>query len=82
MFYWPCLEYIAEQLHPREEQDAKIIILDAVSVIEMNNTETVVFEREPMDWVFFNQLLDRQVEATPNSQGNYYEALSVADAII
>lgn len=75
-----ALDYIAEQLHPKEEQD--VTLLDAVSVIEMKDSGTLIYQREPMDWVFFNKLLDRQLEAKPKSHGNYYQALHLADILI
>jgi hypothetical protein len=75
-----ALEYIAEQLHQREEQDTNI--LDAISVIEMNDTGTLIYHAEPMDWLFFNKLLQRQTQAKPRSHGNYYEALDLANSII
>lgn len=75
-----ALEFIAEQLHPREEQAHGM--LDAVSVIEMNDTGSLIFDREPMDWILFNKLLDRQMQAKPRSHGNYYGSLAVAQDIL
>ena len=75
-----ALEYIAEQLHQREEQDQGM--LDAVSVIEMNDIGTLILDREPMDWILFNKLLDRQVQAKPRSHGNYFQALHTAKSLL
>jgi hypothetical protein len=73
-----ALEYIAEQLHQRGDEK----VLDAVSVIEMNDEATVLFRREPLDWILFNKLLDRQKQAQPRSHGNYNNALKAAQTII
>ncbi|CAB9520337.1 Eukaryotic elongation factor 2 kinase [Seminavis robusta] len=73
-----ALEYIAEQLYQRGNDK----ILDAVSVIEMNDNGTLIFDRQPMDWILFNNLLDRQTNAIPESHGNYYYSLNVAADLI
>ena len=31
--------------------------LDAVSIIEMNAQATVIYDREPLDWILFNKML-------------------------
>jgi uncharacterized protein YegL len=72
-----ALEYIAEQLHQRGNDG----VLDAVSIIEMNDISTVVFDREPLDWILFNRVLDRQVSAKPRSHGNYNHSLRAAKQI-
>jgi hypothetical protein len=74
-----ALEYIAEQLHQRDDQDG---ILDAVSIIEMNDVGTLVFDREPMDWILFNKILERQMTAKPRSHGNYNMSLQMAKMLI
>jgi Alpha-kinase family len=73
-----ALEYIAEQVHQRGDQK----ILDAVSVIEMNDTGTLIYDRQPMDWILFNKLLDRQNLAKPKSHGNYFYSLEAACDLI
>lgn len=73
-----ALEYIAEQLHQRGDGKS----LDAVSVIEMNDEATVVYDREPLDWILFNKVLDRQKTAVPRSHGNYNSALQAAKQLI
>jgi len=74
-----ALEYIAEQLHERAEGDGT---LDIVSVIEMNDTGTVIYEREPLDWIFFNKVLERQRKAAPRSHGSYNETLKSVQKLI
>lgn len=74
-----ALDYIAEQLHERGEDTG---VLDAVSVIEMNDTGTIIYDREPLDWILFNNLLDRQANAKPRSHGNYCNALAEARNLI
>ena len=74
-----ALEYVAEQLHQRGEDHG---ILDAVSVIEMNDSGSIIYHREPLDWILFNKLLDRKAEAKPRSHGNYVQALDAAQYVI
>ena len=74
-----ALEYVAEQLHQRESGSG---VLDAISLIEMNDFGNIVDERCPMDWVYFNKLLKRQKEALPRSHGNYNNALVSIMALI
>ena len=73
-----ALEYIAEQLHQRGNDN----VLDAASVIEMNDEATVVYEREPLDWILFNKILDRQNYAKPKSHGSYNKSVAAAKQLI
>ena len=73
-----ALELIAEQLGLQGDDFA----LDVVSLIEMRDTASVIFRREPLDWVLFNKLLQRQEEAEPMSHGNYVPALEAARDLI
>jgi hypothetical protein len=52
--------------------------VDTLTLIEMNDVGTMVYEREPLDWILFNKLLERQAEAMPRSHGNYLNALRLA----
>jgi hypothetical protein len=42
-----ALDYIAEQLYQQEDG----FFVDAVTVIEMNDFGSVLFHKEPLDWV-------------------------------
>lgn len=42
-----ALDFIAQQLYQRGDEFS----VDAVTVIEMNDTGSVLFEKEPLDWV-------------------------------
>ena len=42
-----ALDYIAEQLY----QQGDGFYVDAVTVVEMNDTGRVLFRKEPLDWV-------------------------------
>ncbi|KAG1675173.1 hypothetical protein FOA52_003396 [Chlamydomonas sp. UWO 241] len=57
-------------------------LTDAVSLIEMRDDATTVFEREPMTNVLFNKILRRKTEAHPSSHGNYLPALDQAIQIM
>ena len=48
-----ALDYIAEQLYQRGDD----YLIDAVTIIEMNDTGTILFDRVPLDWILFNELL-------------------------
>jgi hypothetical protein len=73
-----ALEYIAEQLHARGDDGT----VDAMSIIEMNDVGTLVVDRQPLDWVLFNTVLERQQQATPRSHGNYNQSLLLAESLI
>lgn len=49
-----ALDYIAEQLY----QQGDGFFVDAVTVIEMNDTGSVFFYKEPLDWVSDLDMLD------------------------
>lgn len=42
-----ALDYIAEQLY----QQGDGFFVDAVTIIEMNDTGSILFDKEPLDWV-------------------------------
>lgn len=73
-----ALEYIAEQIQERGVEK----VLDTVSIIEMNDIGSVIFHREPLDWILFNSILDRQIQAKPRSHGNYFQSLEAARWVI
>jgi hypothetical protein len=66
-----ALDYVATQLHAGAECD-----FDIVSVVEFNDCCTDVLAREPLDWLLFNWLLDRQKAATPANHGHYASGLT------
>ena len=55
---------------------------DAVSLIEMNEDGTLVFEREPLTNVLFNKIANRRLTARPVGHGNYLPALEEADNVL
>ena len=73
-----ALDYIAEQLYQRGDE----FLVDAVTIIEMNDSGSIFINREPLDWILFNNLLLRQKQATPRSHGNYFQSLKLAQTII
>lgn len=42
-----ALDYVAEQLH----QQGDGFFVDAVTVVEMNDTGSILMHKEPLDWV-------------------------------
>lgn len=54
-------------------------VSDVVSLIEMRDTATLAFEREPLSWVLFNQLARTRANSKGKlaySHGNYVPALT------
>eukprot|EP00934_Nitzschia_sp_Nitz4_P006308 Nitzschia sp. Nitz4//scaffold16_size188269//169077//171090//NITZ4_001817-RA/size188269-snap-gene-0.151-mRNA-1//-1//CDS//3329538595//6298//frame0 len=50
---------------------------DSFTLIEMNDDGWVSIDHAPLDWILFNRLLDRQVDAIPRSHGNYVPSLQL-----
>lgn len=73
-----ALDYIAEQLY----QQGNEFFVDAVTVIEMNCTGSIVFHKEPLDWILFNKVLHRMKTAQPRSHGSYVESIEYAENVI
>ena len=75
-----ALDCIAEQL----SQDDKDMVpgIDTLTLIEMNDTATIIFDMEPLDWILFNKILMRQTGAKPRSHGNYGPAILEAKNVI
>eukprot|EP00804_Cyclotella_cryptica_P009618 CCRYP_006297-RA/>CCRYP_006297-RA protein AED:0.02 eAED:0.02 QI:639/1/1/1/1/1/3/1106/413 len=73
-----ALDYIAEQLY----QQGDGFFVDAVTVVEMNDTGSILIHKEPLDWILFNRILDRMESAKPKCHGNYVQSLEVAETII
>jgi hypothetical protein len=73
------LDYIAEQLYQQGDDE---FFVDAVTIIEMNCTGSIVFHKEPLDWVLFNRVLHRMKTAQPRSHGSYVESIEYAENVI
>ena len=56
--------------------------VDAVTIIEMNDSGSIFVEKEPLDWILFNKVLYRMSCAKPRSHGSYVESIELAEAII
>ena len=50
-----ALDYIAEQLYSMGDE----FFVDAVTIIEMNDSGSIFVEKEPLDWILFNKVLYR-----------------------
>lgn len=73
-----ALDYIAEQLYQMGDEFS----VDAVTIIEMKQKGCVIVDREPLDWILFNKVLDRITTASPSSHGNYVNSLALVERII
>eukprot|EP00798_Chlamydomonas_sp_ICE-L_P029668 gene29668-5083_t len=73
---------IALDLLGRQIDQAGTALTDAVTLIEMRDKATTVFEREPMTNVLFNKMLRQKKEATPSHHGNYVPALQEAARVM
>ena len=75
-----ALDCIAEQL---TVADATMVAgIDTFTLIEMNDEASIVFQREPLDWILFNKILNRQKETKPKSHGNYGPSIVSARKVI
>ena len=75
-----CLEFIAEQLSSRPNQDD--LFAESVTVIEMREEGQATFERVPFDWILFNRLLKIPNLKRPSSHGCYNPSLNMASEMI
>ena len=75
-----ALDCVAEQLV--QVDDSMNAGIDTFTLIEMNDDATIIFDREPFDWILFNKILKRQTESKPRSHGNYGPSIETAKKII
>lgn len=75
-----ALDCVAEQLV--EVDQTMTAGIDTFTLIEMNDDATIIFLREPFDWILFNKILKRQNESMPRSHGNYGPSIETAKEII
>ncbi len=73
-----ALDYIAKQLYQMGDE----VSVDAVTIIEMKDEGTLFVNKEPLDWILFNKVLDRISTARPKSHGNYVNSLALVENII
>jgi len=74
-----ALDFISEQLHGRPRNER---VVESVTMIEMKEIGEVFLEKEPLDWILFNKIIDRQKQAIPKSHGNYRESLRLAKQLM
>jgi len=55
---------------------------DFLSVIFMKDDATVVIDRQPFDWILFNNLVDIMNTEKPSTGGNYIPALNQAGELL
>lgn len=69
-----AVDYVSKQL-----LDGTVSSNDVVSVISMGRAGAVLIDRQPMDWVLFNRLIDLLRTQEPHFDGNYGPALQLAE---
>ena len=75
--YAIATEFIAKRLH---DPESNVTPYDAVTVIEMRTGAEVVFNKEPMTWVFYNKFIQQSKNSRPSSHGHYIPSLNLAMA--
>jgi hypothetical protein len=75
-----ALDFVAEQL--AHEEASMVAGIDTLTLIEMNDCANGIIKEEPLDWILFNKLLNRQTLARPRSHGNYLPSIEAAKNII
>jgi len=73
--------FVKAQLDSRRGYDKNSRMLDVVSLIEMRDTSTIIFEALPLDGHLFNMLMQRKT-AKPFSHGNYLPSLDSAEQLL
>eukprot|EP00111_Clytia_hemisphaerica_P010941 TCONS_00032060-protein len=73
--YSIATEFIAKRL---DKPSYGITPFDVVTLIEMRDNATVIFEKEPMSWILYNKIVDRAKESSPYYHGNYLPSIEKA----
>ena len=85
VYYNIAEDVISVRLHPPEF--GKIggdnsTFTDVVTLIEMRNEATVVFEREPISWQLYNRFCSLREQQDTRQHGNYYPSFQSAFGIL
>lgn len=72
-------ELIAKRLH---DPSSGVSQFHVVTVIEMRDDAQIIFEKEPMNWVFYNKFVTKMSITKPRSHGNYIPSLELAMKIL
>jgi len=73
--------FVKAQLDSRKGHAKNSRMLDVVSLIEMRDTSTIIFEALPLDSHLFNVLMQRKT-AKPFSHGKYLPSLDSAEQLL
>ena len=73
--YAVASEFIAKRL---DNPLSGVSQFHVVTVIEMRDDARLIFEKEPMNWVFYNKFITKMNEMKPRSHGNYIPSLKLA----
>jgi hypothetical protein len=78
-------EFTATQIGPIDNQfngGDKVGFTDVVTLIEMRDIPTIVFQHEPLSWILFNKFYDLWENDGAKSHGNYLPAITLALKIL
>ena len=89
-YYVLAEEYVAKQLHPLVMDTlggTKTRDTDVVTLIEMRDDATIIFEREPLSWIVYNAFVDRASVSDKRfgdckGHGNYLPTVASALALL
>eukprot|EP00923_Selenidium_pygospionis_P055214 GHVN01096268.1.p1 GENE.GHVN01096268.1~~GHVN01096268.1.p1 ORF type:complete len:521 (+),score=71.97 GHVN01096268.1:40-1563(+) len=74
-----ALDFVANQISERSRSDN---FIEALTLISMKDTGTVVFEKQPLDWLTFNKVVDLQDLSKPSTHGSYSQSLKIVAQMI
>jgi len=81
VYYNLAEEFCAPQLNSLECESIGGNLLtytDVVTLIEMRDGPTVIFEHEPITWLLYNKFVRLSQDLTAKSHGNYYPSMLLA----
>ena len=79
--YFLAENFIANRLYPVEHDKIggeSLSFTDVVTLIEMRESATVVFECEPISWDLYNRFHELREESNTREHGNYFNAFQEA----
>eukprot|EP01041_Mallomonas_annulata_P009129 gene9129-18910_t len=87
VYYNLAEEMVAPRLHPIELlgsifSGVSTTYTDVVTLIEMRDGATIVFEKEPVSWILYNKFVALAVNNGASSHGNYFPSIKLAFQIL
>ena len=85
VYYNIAEEFISPRLHPIDVtgpgnlfSGKSTTYTDVLTVIEMRDSYTVVFQREPVSWLLYNKIVQLANLNGAKSHGNYFDSIELA----